>query len=57
MKANKPSTEPTVYQRRITAMELAIKSQRGAPHHATLIKVANEIYKWLNDVNYENKTD
>lgn len=47
---SKPTTpkQPSVYEKRIKAMELAIKSQRGAPHHTTLIKVAEEIYKWLN---------
>lgn len=45
---------PTLYEKRIKAMELAIKSQRGAPHHTTLIKVADEIYKWLNIKNNES---
>lgn len=52
----KKPTEPTVYDKRITAMKLAISSQRGAPHHSTLIKVANEIYKWLNSTKDEHTT-
>lgn len=38
----------TMYDKKKQAMELAIRSQRGAPHFSTLIKVADEIYKWLN---------
>lgn len=48
MNTKQKSTELTTYERRKQAMELAIKSQRGAPHYSTLVKVANEIFKWLN---------
>lgn len=47
---DKQPAKPTIYDRKKQAMELAIRSQRGAPHFSTLIKVANEIYKWLNSV-------
>lgn len=44
----KLTQEEIIFQQRVKSVELAIKSQgRGGISQATLIKIAEEIYKYL----------